>query len=176
MSYKMNIDPNGKIVRIFKAKIQRYNHNKYWKMRFEVINPNSKKSKLKRLWYLYLIKRSDAFNCASFGTDLGQGAIFKSVPILPHGLNGIIIHHSSVIGFNATIFHQVTIAGDINRGGSAIIGDNCIIGSGAKIIGGVKIGNNVKIGANSVVIYDIPDNCTVVGIPAKIVKKDGIKV
>lgn len=176
MGNKMNINPDKKMIKFIKSLVQRYNHEKYWKMRFEVINPLSKKPKIVRLYYLYLIKRSDAFNCASMGTDLGKGAMFKSAPTLPHGLNGIIIHHNAIVGYNATIFHQVTIAGDINRGGTAIIGDNCTIGSGAKIIGGVKIGNNVKIGANSVVINDIPDNCTVIGIPAIIVKKDGIKI
>ena len=53
-----------------------------------------------------------------------------------------------------------------------IIGDNCYIGLGAKIFGSVKIGNNVIIGANSVVTKDIPDNCVVGGIPAKVIKQN----
>ena len=68
---------------------------------------------------------------------------------------------------------QVTIGGTTNENGpiAAIIGDNCFLGAGCKILGEVKIGNNVKIGANAVVLDDIPDNCTAVGIPARIVKR-----
>ena len=59
---------------------------------------------------------------------------------------------------------------------SPVLGNNVYIGAGAKIIGGITIGNNVKIGAGSVVVKNVPDNCTVVGNPARIIKKNGIKV
>jgi len=148
--------------------IQHYNHKKYWKMREEVINPNSRKSLIVRLWYLYRIKRSDAFNNSSMGTNLGSGAQFSEPPHLPHHLNGIIISHYAKIGRNCTIHQQVTIAqGAENK--SATIGDNVFIGAGAKIIGDVKIGDNVKIGANAVVVKDIPSDSTAVGVPAKII-------
>lgn len=140
-------------------------------MRSEVVNPNSKKPKWIRLWYLYRIKRSDAFNCASMGTDFGHGAVFKTPPILVHGLNGIIISHFAIIGANCTIHQQVTIANDKDCH-SATIGDNCYIGAGAKILGNVNIGDNVKIGANAVVLHDIPPNCTAVGVPAKIISHE----
>lgn len=58
----------------------------------------------------------------------------------------------------------------LNDPHAPVIGDNVYIGAGAKILGSIKIGNNVNIGANSVVVNDIPDNCTVVGAPARIVK------
>lgn len=64
---------------------------------------------------LLYIKKSDAFNNATLGTHLGYGAIFKSIPRLPHGLYGIVVSHDSVIGVNACIYHQVTI-GDGNGG------------------------------------------------------------
>lgn len=148
--------------------IQHYNSKKYWEMRQEVVNPESKKSTLVRLWYLYRIKRSDAFNNASMGTNLNSGAQFASKPNLPHHLNGIIISHYAKIGKNCTIHQQVTIAQDENNK-SATIGDNVFIGAGAKIIGNVTIGDNVRIGANAVVIKDIPPNCTAVGVPARII-------
>lgn len=91
------------------------------------------------------------------GTDLGKGAIFKTPPILLHGLNGIIIGHDAQIGANVSILQQVTI-----EYGGTIIGDNVLIGKGAYIKAGVKVGNNVKIGANCVVVEDILDNATVV--------------
>lgn len=171
----MNINLNNRFVRIVLNSIQHYNHKKYWKMRSEVVNPKSKLPKGIRIYYLFRIKRMDAFNNASMGTDLGTGAHFAEPPRLVHGLNGIIIHHRAKIGKKCVIHQQVTI-GSNGRGGVATIGENCFIGAGAKIIGGIIIGNNVKIGANAVVTKDVPDNCVVVGIPAKIIKKDGEKV
>ena len=79
---------------------------------------------------------------------------------LPHTV-GIVIHPSAKIGPNAAIFQQVTIVGDVEIGGQVEIG------AGAKIVRPVKIGNHVRIGANAVVLNDIPDGATVVGIPAK---------
>lgn len=162
----MNINMNNKFIKFFMHKIQGYNHEQYWKMREEVTNPNSKKNKLLKLYYLYKIKKADSKANASMGTDLGAGAIFDTPPNLPHHLNGIIISHYAHIGKNCTIFQQVTIAEGENHK-SATIGDNVMIGAGAKIIGNVKIGDNVKIGANAVVTKDIPSNCTAVGIPAR---------
>lgn len=56
-------------------------------------------------------------------------------------------------------------------GGTPVIGDNCKIGAGAKILGGVVVGDNVFIGANAVVTHDVPSNCVVGGVPAKIIKR-----
>lgn len=98
------------------------------------------------------------------------GAHFSEPPVLPHGINGIVIHPTCVIGKNVTIMHQVTIGTrKVNK--SAVIGDNVFIGAGAKILGDISIGNNVKIGANAVVLEDIPDNSTVVGNPARIIRR-----
>lgn len=167
----MNINLDNIFIKKFLGHIQHYNHEKYWKMREEVVNPNSKKSKLIRLFYLYKLKKSDAFNNASMGTDLGAGAYFETPPNLPHGLNGIIISHYAKIQENCTIFQQVTIAQN-DKNQSATIGKNCFIGSGAKIIGNVSIGDDVRIGANAVVVTDIPSNCTAVGVPAKIIYRN----
>ena len=166
---KMQKKKNGfNIYAFIMRSVQHYNGKKYWKMRQEVVDPNSKKSTLIRLWYLYRIKRSDAFSNASMGTNLNSGAQFAEPPHLPHHLNGIIISHYAKIGKNCTIHQQVTIAQDENNK-SATIGDNVYIGAGAKIIGNVTIGDNVKIGANAVVVKDVPSNCTAVGIPARII-------
>lgn len=167
---KMNIDPKNKFINKIVCIVQHYNPKKYWDRREIVVDPKKKVPKLIKLWYLFYIKRCDAYNNASMGTDLNQGASFKTRPTCPHGLNGIIVHMKAQIGANCTIYHQVTIAS--SKGGTPVIGDNVLIGSGAKILGGVHIGNNVKIGANAVVVHDIPDNCTVVGVPARIVKKN----
>lgn len=137
--------------------VQHYNHAKYWKRRAVVIDASNKASLLKKLYYLLWIKRIDAYHNASCGTNLNTGAKFSTPPILPHGLNGIIVGHDCVIGKNCTIFQQVTIAH-----GGVRIGDNVLIGAGAKILPGVAIGHNVKVGANCVVVEDVPDNATVV--------------
>ena len=155
--------------KLLKSKVQRYNHEKYWKNRSFVIDPENKCPKIIKAFLLYRIKRSDAFNNASMGTHLNYGAKFKTPPVFPHGLNGIIVSHNAVIGENCTIFHQVTIGG--RKGGYPTIGDNCNIGPGVKILGGVHIGNNVKIGANSVIVEDIPDNAVVVVEKPRIIIK-----
>ena len=162
-------------IRFMINQIQHYNHEKYWKMRDDVTNSKSNKNKLLRLYYLFRIKKMDAFNNASTGTDLGKGAKFKTPPILYHGLNGIVISHFAEIGKECVIFQRVTIAEGDNHE-APIIGDNCRIGANAVLYGGIIIGNNVKIGANAVVTKDVPDNCTIVGVPARIVKINGEKV
>lgn len=155
----MNINTDSSFISYVKGCIQHYNPNKYWKYREICTSPPPYTffRKVKQLYCLFYVKRCDAFNCASMGTDLGKGATFKTPPILLHGLNGIIIGHDAQIGANATILQQVTI-----EHGGVIIGDNVLIGKGAYIKSGVKVGNNVKIGANCVVVEDIPDNATVV--------------
>jgi serine O-acetyltransferase len=149
--------------------LRHYNPNRFWKMRAEVCNPNSKKFFLVRLYYYYLIKRSESYNCASMGTNYGKGAVFLSPPILSHGLNGIIISDKAIIGRNVIIRQQVTIGTKTQDEMAPIIGDDVVIGAGAKIIGEIRIGKNAVIGANAVVVHDVPDNCIVGGVPAKII-------
>lgn len=96
-------------------------------------------------------------------TRLGEGVTFA------HRGIGIVINSKAIIGDNCHIFHGVTIGG---RGGKhdndqPIIGNNVFIGCNASILGGVTIGDNVVIGANAVVLSDVPENATVVGVPAK---------
>lgn len=87
--------------------------------------------------------------------------------IIPHSI-GIVLHQTTVIGKRCIIYQNVTLGND---NGPKIL-DDVIIGTGAVILGDITIGNGVKIGANCVVLNDIPDNCTVVGVPGRIVKKD----
>jgi serine O-acetyltransferase len=83
----------------------------------------------------------------------------------------IVLNPDTIIGANCTIRHETTIGTRIGDHDVPIIGDNVDIGAGAKILGAIKIGNNVRIGANAVVLIDVPDNATAVGIPAKIILK-----
>ena len=157
----MNVNPENRLVSILVHHIQHYNPRRYWNWREIVVNANSRVPKIIKLFMLFYLKRCDAFNNASMATDIDQGAVFKTRPTLPHGLNGIIIHMGAKFGKNCVIYQQVTVGGV--RFKRPTIGDNVIIGAGAKILGGVHIGDNVKIGANTVITKDVPSNCTVVG-------------
>ena len=97
---------------------------------------------------------------------------------IDHGM-GVVIGETSEIGNNVTIYHAVTLGGSSPSVDSErqrhekrhpTIGDDVVIGSGAQIIGPIKVGNNSRIAANAVVVKDVPDNATMVGIPAKAVK------
>ncbi len=107
--------------------------------------------------------------CFFYAVIPPQIEIGKNVHFGYNGL-GIILHPRSRIGENVSIGPHVTVGG---RGqyGVPVIGNNVEIGSGARILGPIRIGNNVKIGANAVVLVDIPDNSTAVGIPARVIKK-----
>lgn len=85
---------------------------------------------------------------------------------------GIVLHSDVVMGENCSIGPGVLIGTrGLGNKGVAVIGDNVYIGVGAKVLGKITIGNNVKIGANAVVVNDLPDGATAVGIPAKIISK-----
>jgi len=99
--------------------------------------------------------------------DIGGGLFFL------HGFSTIVSAKS--IGMNCWINQQVTI-GYTTPDGAPVIGDNVKIFAGAKVLGDIKIGNNVIIGANAVVVKDVPEDCTVVGVPARIVRIKGKRV
>ncbi len=164
-----------KFQKMLQSYIRHYDHKKYWKMRERVINyKNGVLNKLLCYWYLFRIKRMDAFNNASMGTSLGFGASFAEPPIFPHGIQGIIVAHNAKIGKHCIILHSVTIGN--GHGGSPVIGDNCEIGTGAILIGGITIGNNCRIGANCIVAENIPDNSTVVMPHPRIINKHENKI
>lgn len=100
---------------------------------------------------------------------IGATAYLADKLILPHGLQGIYISRFSQIGRNCCIYQNVII-GEV-AGKAPIIGNNCLIGAGAVLIGDITIGNGVKIGAGAVVSRDVPDNCTVVSLPARILEE-----
>ena len=105
------------------------------------------------------------------GIEIHPGAKIGNNLFIDHGM-GVVIGETAEIGDNVLIYHGVTLGGtgrDGNKKRHPTVGNNVIIGTGAKILGPITIGNNVKIGANSVVLKDIPDNKTAVGIPAKII-------
>ncbi len=98
------------------------------------------------------------------GCVIGRGADFGQAFVLLHS-NGVVINAGVRGGSHVYLEHQVTIGSD--KGKSPVLGDDVYIGAGAKIIGSIHLGNGVRVGANAVVIHDVPDGCTAVGIPAR---------
>lgn len=107
-----------------------------------------------------------------FGCQIGLGARFGKGVVLGYGGLGVVIHPRAVIGDGVSIGTGVTIGGTSGFYEVPVIGENTILSTGSKIIGPVVIGNNCVIGANAVVLKSIPDNCVVVGVPGRIVKRD----
>ena len=106
------------------------------------------------------------------GGYVGPGAVFRGIPELPHGLHGVFISRYAEIGAGCRIYQNVTV-GEVN-GRAPVIGEDCLIGAGAVLVGGIRIGRNVKIGAGAVVCRDVPDGCTVVaGPPRVLIRSEG---
>lgn len=111
------------------------------------------------------------------GIEIHPGAKIGKGLFIDHGM-GVVIGETSKIGDNVTIFQGATLGGTGKERGKRhpTIGNNVVIGAGAKILGNITVGDNVIIGANAVVIRNIPPNSTVVGVPGRIAKKEGIKI
>lgn len=106
------------------------------------------------------------------GAEIHPGATIGKSVFIDHCL-GVVIGETTVIKDNVIIFQNVTLGGRGNAQGKRhpTIEEGCLIGAGAKILGNITIGAYSKIGANAVVLWDVPSNTTVVGIPAKAVRK-----
>ncbi len=111
------------------------------------------------------------------GIEIHPGAKIGKKLFIDHGM-GVVIGETAEVGDNVTIYQGATLGGTGKEKGKRhpTIGDNVVIASGAKVLGPFKVGDNSKIGAGSVVLREVPDNCTVVGVPGRIVVKDNVKV
>jgi serine O-acetyltransferase len=111
------------------------------------------------------------------GIEIHPGATIGNGLFIDHGM-GVVIGETAIIGDNVTLYQGVTLGGTGKERGKRhpTVGNNVVIGAGAKVLGNIKIGNNSYIGSNAVVIKDIPDNSTVVGVPGRITKQDGNKI
>lgn len=102
-----------------------------------------------------------------FSCDIPYTVVIGENTIFAHNALGCVVNENAIIGSNCKILQNVTIGGRGEGSGVPIIGNDVLIGAGACILGGVTIGNGAKIGANAVVVKDVPEGATVVGIPAK---------
>lgn len=129
---------------------------------------------------LYLKKRYFSARMINYisriftGADIHPGATIGKRFFIDHA-TGVVIGETAEIGDDVNIYQGVTLGGVSTSQGKRhpTIGNNVTIGAGAAVLGPITVGDNVKIGAGSVVVKDIPPNSTVVGIPAKIVHREG---
>ena len=96
---------------------------------------------------------------------------------IDHG-TGVVIGETTEIGDDCILYQGVTLGGTGKDKGKRhpTLGNNVMVGAGAKVLGPIKIGNNVRIAAGAVVLDEIPDNCTAVGVPARVVRRNGAKI
>lgn len=108
------------------------------------------------------------------GIEIHPGAQIGEGLFIDHG-TGVVIGETAEIGDNVTLYQGVTLGGTGKEKGKRhpTIGNNVVIGSGARVLGSFKVGDNVKIGAGSVVNKPVPPNTTVVGVPGRVVIRDG---
>ena len=111
------------------------------------------------------------------GIEIHPGAKIGKRLVIDHGM-GIVIGETTEIGDDCLIYQGVTLGGTGKDTGKRhpTIGNNVLIGCGAKVLGPFKVGDNSRVAANAVVLSEIPEDCTAVGAPARVVKKKGEKV
>ena len=111
------------------------------------------------------------------GIEIHPGAVIGRRLFIDHGM-GVVIGETTVIGDDCTIYQGATLGGTGKETGERhpTLGNNVMVGSGAKILGPFSVGDNSKIASGAVVLSEVPPNSTCVGVPARIVRREGVKV
>ena len=111
------------------------------------------------------------------GIEIHPGATIGRRLVIDHG-TGIVVGETAVIGDDCLLYQGVTLGGTGKDVGKRhpTLGNNVVVGSGAKVLGPFRVGNNARIAANSVVLREVPDNATVVGVPGRVVRLCGEKL
>ena len=111
------------------------------------------------------------------GIEIHPGAKIGKGLVIDHG-SGVVIGETAEIGDNCTLYQGVTLGGTGKDTGKRhpTLGDNVMVGSGAKVLGPFKVGSGAKIASNAVVLEEVPDNATAVGVPARVVRINGERV
>ena len=124
-----------------------------------------------------LARISSQFTRFMTGVEIHPGAQIGRRFFIDHAM-GVIIGETTIIGDDCTLYQGVTLGGTGNETGKRhpTLGSNVIVGVGAAVLGNITVGDNSKIGGGAVAVKDVPPNCTVVGIPGRIVKRDGKRV
>lgn len=110
------------------------------------------------------------------GVEIHPGAVIGKGLFIDHGM-GVVIGETTIIGDNCTIYQNVTLGGTGKDTGKRhpTLGNNVLVGSGAKVLGPFTVGDNARIAAGAVVLSEVPPNATAVGVPARVVKINGIR-
>ena len=110
------------------------------------------------------------------GIEIHPGATIGRRVFIDHGM-GVVIGETAIIGDDCTLYHGVTLGGTSWNKGKRhpTLEQGVVIGAGAKVLGPITIGKNAKIGSNAVVVKDVPENATAVGIPARILEEEKAK-
>ncbi|MDJ0556542.1 MAG: serine O-acetyltransferase [Microcoleaceae cyanobacterium MO_207.B10] len=111
------------------------------------------------------------------GIEIHPGAVIGQGVFIDHGM-GVVIGETAIVGNYCLIYQGVTLGGTGKETGKRhpTLGENVVVGGGAKVLGNLYIGDNVRIGAGSVVLRDVPSDCTVVGVPGRVVYRSGVRV
>nr|WP_304654868.1 serine O-acetyltransferase EpsC [Sporolactobacillus sp. STSJ-5] len=125
----------------------------------------------------FLARALSQFSRFFTGIEIHPGARIGRRFFMDHGM-GIVIGETCEIGDDVTLFQGVTLGGTGKEKGKRhpTVGNDVLISAGAKVLGSITIGDHSKIGAGSVVLHDVPSNSTVVGIPGRVVRQNGLKV
>lgn len=137
-------------------------------------------------WVTHPLYRMKAYGIARFisqlvrfltNVEIHPGAILGRRLFIDHGA-GVVIGETAELGDDVTIFQGVTLGGSGKEHAKRhpTLGNNVVVSAGAKVLGSFRIGENSTIGAGSIVLKEIPPNSTVVGVPGRVIAKDGIKV
>ena len=127
--------------------------------------------------HFFLARALSQFARHMTGIEIHPGAKIGKRLFIDHGM-GVVIGETTEIGENCLLYQGVTLGGTGKDKGKRhpTLGDNVMVGAGAKVLGPITIGNNVKVAANAVVLKPIPDNCTAVGVPARVARCAGKKI
>ncbi|MCZ8517237.1 serine O-acetyltransferase [Paenibacillus filicis] len=130
--------------------------------------------KKKRYTFARIISQVSRFMT---GIEIHPGAVIGRRFFIDHGM-GVVIGETCEIGDDVLLYHGVTLGGTGKEKGKRhpTIGNNVVISAGAKVTGSFTVGDNSRIGTNAVVLGEVPPNSTVVGIPGRVVKRDGVRV
>lgn len=133
--------------------------------------------RLYRMKWYFLARMISQITKFFTGIEIHPGATIGKGLFIDHG-SGVVIGETAVIGDNCTIYQGVTLGGTGKHTGKRhpTLGNNVMVGAGAKVLGPFKVGDNSKIAAGAVVLDEIPENSTAVGIPARVIKRGEQKV
>ena len=111
------------------------------------------------------------------GIEIHPGAKIGTSVFIDHGM-GVVIGETAKVGNNCLLYQGVTLGGTGKETGKRhpTLAENVVVGAGAKVLGAINIGTNTRIGAGSVVVRDVDANCTVVGIPGRVIHQSGVKI